>query len=357
MKQDERARAGLPAWVVGKVETPAGAVPVVSTVLSWRDGLGTVAARWGVGRMDYRVEPGIYAVGSPDPEAPVAVTANCKLTFDKVRVALHGRSAWILVLDTMGINVWCAAGKGTFGTEELVRRIEAVGLSRIVSHRRVVLPQLGAPGVAAHLVRGRSGFNAVYGPVRVEDLPAYLDAGGEAGPGMRRKTFDLAERAVLIPVELVEAVKYGLPIAAVLFLVAGLGWQGGYAESLLLHGPQAASIVATAILAGAVLTPLLLPWLPGRAFSVKGAIAGIAVSVVAAAAWWPGSASAGGLLEIGGLAMASVALAAFLAMNFTGASTFTSLSGVKKEMRVAVPLEIAGTAAGLMAWTASRFVA
>jgi hypothetical protein len=29
-----------------------------------------------------------------------------------------------------------------------------------------------------------------------------------------------------------------------------------------------------------------------------------------------------------------------MAMNFTGSSTYTSLSGVKKEMRIAVPVQI-----------------
>jgi acetyl-CoA decarbonylase/synthase complex subunit gamma len=40
------------------------------------------------------------------------------------------------VLDTQGINVWCAAGKGTFGTDELVHRIEETGLSEVVRSRR-----------------------------------------------------------------------------------------------------------------------------------------------------------------------------------------------------------------------------
>jgi CO dehydrogenase/acetyl-CoA synthase gamma subunit (corrinoid Fe-S protein) len=70
------------------------------------------------------------------------------------------------VLDTQGINVWCAAGKGTFGTDELVHRIEATQLHDVVRHRVLILPQLGAPGVAAHDVKKRSGFTIEYGPVR-----------------------------------------------------------------------------------------------------------------------------------------------------------------------------------------------
>jgi hypothetical protein len=82
-----------------------------------------------------------------------------------------------LILDTKGINVWCAAGKGTFGTDELVGRILKTGLSEIVSHRKLVLPQLGAPGVSAHEVTKQTGFSVVYGPVRAKDIKAFLDSG------------------------------------------------------------------------------------------------------------------------------------------------------------------------------------
>jgi acetyl-CoA decarbonylase/synthase complex subunit gamma len=50
----------------------------------------------------------------------------------------------------------------------------------------------------------------------------------------------------------------------------------------------------------------------------------------------------------------SPAIAAYLAMNFTGASTYTSLSGVRKEMKWAVPLEIAAAGVGLCVWLGSR---
>ena len=85
------------------------------------------ASGWAIGRSRYAVAPGLYALGAPDPWSPVFVTANYKLSFDRLRTAAPGLNAWILVLDTRGINVWCAAGKGTFGTDEVVRRIEATG--------------------------------------------------------------------------------------------------------------------------------------------------------------------------------------------------------------------------------------
>ena len=120
-------------------------VPVIATELTLSDRLGAWKARWGIGRMNYIVPAGLYAIGSPTVDSPVIVTANYKMSYDIVRSSLAGRSLWLLVLETFGINVWCAAGKGTFGTEELVRRIEASGLSKLVNHRKIFLPVLGAP--------------------------------------------------------------------------------------------------------------------------------------------------------------------------------------------------------------------
>ena len=111
------------------------------------------------------------ALGRPTDASPVFASANYKLSFDALRASLKGRDAWLLVLDTKGINVWCAAGKGTFGTLELVRSIAETELDKIVGHRTVIVPQLGAPGVSAHRVKFYSGFNVVYGPARAEDIP------------------------------------------------------------------------------------------------------------------------------------------------------------------------------------------
>src|SRR3990172_3694474 len=145
------------------------------------------------------MERGLYAVQAPSADSPVLVSANYKMSFDRLRSQLAGIDAWILALDTRGINVWCAAGKGTFGTDEIVRRIEATGLAKVVSHRVLILPQLGAPGVAAHEVARRSRFRVVYGTVRARDVQAYLAAGRKATPEMRRVRFGLRERLVVVP--------------------------------------------------------------------------------------------------------------------------------------------------------------
>ena len=153
-------------------------------------------ARWGVNRGGHRVKPGLYCLGNASADSPVFVTANYTLSFDAVRSALAGIDGYILVLDTKGINVWCAAGKGTFGTSELVSKIESTGLKDVVSHRKLILPQLGATGVSAHEVKKRSGFTVEYGPVRASNLPEYMKT-RKAAPVMRRVTFNLLDRLIL----------------------------------------------------------------------------------------------------------------------------------------------------------------
>jgi hypothetical protein len=343
-------------FVIGRVKTPIGDVPRVFPDLTPADRWGGVKARWGVGRMQFTVDPGLYTLGNPDDESPVLATANYKLSFDALRRALPGLDAWILVLDTKGINVWCAAGKGTFGTEELVGRIQGSDLERLVSHRKIILPQLSGPGVAAHQVKKHSGFQAVYGPIRAQDLPAYLSAGCQATPVMRRKTFTLRERAVLIPVELIQALKPALVVMLALFLLSGFGGSAGYGGNLKAQGLWSVLAIMMALMTGAVLTPLLLPWVPGRAFSLKGWILGLtsAWGLILGRGYFSGI----GFHPLEGLAWLLLlpAMSAYLAMNFTGASTYTSLSGVKKEMRWAVPLEIAFGSAGLLCWISSRFL-
>lgn len=342
--------------VIGSVPTSRGFVPRVATVLRRRDHWGTIKARFGVGRMDYAVDPGLYAIGQPDERSPVFVSANYKMSFDALRSSLPGRSGWILVLDTDGINVWCAAGKGTFGTDELARRIELTGLKDVISHRRLILPQLAAPGVSAHEVRKQSGFAVHYGPVNAQDLPAYLDAGLRATPDMRRKSFTLKERAVLIPVELVEALKPTLWIAPALFLLGGLGGRGGFWSGALTDGLFAVLAFLGALVAGAVLNPVLLPWLPGRAFSTKGfvigALAAIGILSLRGVDWQ----TLRGVLEAASWMLIIPAVAAYLAMNYTGCATYTSLSGVRSEMRWALPLEIGLAGCGLLTWVATLMI-
>jgi acetyl-CoA decarbonylase/synthase complex subunit gamma len=50
------------------------------------------------------------------------------------------------------------------------------------------------------------------------------------------------------------------------------------------------------------------------------------------------------------------AISSFLAMNFTGSSTYTSLSGVKKEMKISVPFQIGFAFIGLVLQIVVKFI-
>lgn len=78
---------------MAEIQTATGAIPVVKTCLDIRDRMGAIMVRFGFNRMTYRVTPGLYAVGSPDQNSPVLVSANYKLSFDVLRKELGGINA------------------------------------------------------------------------------------------------------------------------------------------------------------------------------------------------------------------------------------------------------------------------
>jgi hypothetical protein len=342
------------AFVNGTVDGPSGKIPRISSSLRREDHYGTIKARLGVNRMNYTVDPGLYALGEPEKNSSVLVTSNYKLSFDSLRQAMSGRNAWILVLDTLGINVWCAAGKGTFGTHELVRRITASNLKDVVTHRTLIVPQLGAPGIAAHFVKQLSGFKVHYGPVLAKDIPVYLDAGMKATPDMRRKDFPLEERLVLIPIELFDALKATIVAIPVLLIIIGLSGSEGFIENIMTDGAVPVIAIMGAVIAGAVLNPILLPYLPGRAFTTKGFTIGLLTALFLLPLLGFNVYTLKGIVTICAWFLMISAISAFLAMNFTGASTYTSLSGVRKEMKWALPLEIGTGLTGLAVWVFSR---
>lgn len=317
-------------------------VPVnrTSSKLTMDDHIGSIKARLGIGRMNYSVSPGIYSLGNPNPDSPVLVTANYKLTFDTLRKELINLDAWILVLDTKGINVWCAAGKGTFGTDELVNRIRLTHLEQFINHKKIILPQLGAPGVAAHLVKKETGFNVIYGPVRASDLLYFISHDHTVLPSMRTVRFTTYDRLVLTPVEVMNALKLTLMILGVLFLMNQWLPRSFNGLDILVY--------IGAIISGCVITPLLLPWIPGAAFSWKGWITGCAWFLLLTYITKANGNLTYSLLRSISYFLLITGISSYYAMNFTGSSTYTSLSGVQKEMKIALPLIIISIALGII---------
>lgn len=340
----------LPA-VADFIDTPAGAIPRLKSRLALRDFLLNMGVRLNIKRDDYQIAPGLYAVGTPHAGSPVVVTANYKLSVDHLRESLSGRDAFILILDTRGVNVWCAAGKGTFGTAELIRRLRESGVEKVVSHRKLILPQLGASGVSAFRVKKETGFEILWGPVRAQDLGRFLDSGRRADKEMRTVRFGLWDRMILIPVELSLTLKPALMCALLLLVLSGIDQQGISFKALWERWPLSLLSIVMGILSGAVVTPAFLPYLHGVSFSMKGAMAGLLIGTSFPILFWGEE----GIMGIVSLMLITCAISSYLAMNFTGATPFTSPSGVEKEMRRAIPLQLAALLAGIVLWVVAGF--
>ena len=110
-----------------------------------------------------------------------------------------------------------------------------------------------------------------------------------------------------------------------------------------------------AVLIGAVAVPALLPWIPGRAFSFKGWLLGfIWTAGLLAVRGLPATAS-GWLTAVANL-LIFPSLSAFIAMNFTGSSTYTSLTGAEMEVKRGLIPMGASLLTGVGLLVAGRFV-
>jgi hypothetical protein len=230
--------------------------------------------------------------------------------------------------------------------------VHGVGLDKLVSHRELILPQLGAPGISAHKVKRGCGFKVIWGPVKARDLKTFLNNGCKADTYMRQLSFSIGERLVLIPVELSLIVKPSLAILLAVFVLSGISPEIFSFSAAWFRGLNGAAAYLVGVLAGAVVVPALLPWLPTRQFYIKGILAG----------------AAGGMflilylganitkLEVLTLFLLTTAVSSYAAMNFTGATPFTSPSGVEKEMRRGIPLQMLAVVIAIIAWVATPFV-
>ena len=317
----------------------------IETSLSFKDRLGACKVRLGFGRMSYSVLPGLYGIGNPDENSLIFVSSNYKLTFDKLRKELTGLNCFLLILDTEGINVWCAANKKTFGTSELINRIEQTRLVEVVKGRSLILPQLGAPGIDSNEVTKQTGFAVDFGPIRAKDIKKYLENDCHATKEMRTVNFNFLDRLVLTPVELMSALKTALFILGLVFV-------------LNLFIPRTFDltdfiIFLTTIITGTVIVPSLLPVIPSKFFAVKGWLVGLIITSLLL--YHFGYFEKQILLSVGYL-FSMPAIAAYLALTFTGSTTFTSQSSVTKEVKLLLPFMIAFLGIGVILLLINAFI-
>lgn len=295
----------------------ADEVPTLDQKLYFRDLMGNIGVRVNYKRDNYKVPPGLYKIGKPTDSSEVIVTCNYKLTVDVVRSTVK-QDYWLLIIDTEGVNVWCAAGKGKFGTAEVIYSVLKHQLDQKVSHKRIILPQLSGPGIQSHIIKDKTGFNVKFGPVHVKDLDAYVEGGLTCDETMRQVTFTLKERIAVMPLEWVATGKLLIITWLLVLLLPVLDMNHFW---LMLFSS----------LIGTVFVPIILPWRPFKMFYMNGLVCGVIMSALFIS-------YVGYDLLMVGWAILGTTLAGYQALNFTGSTTFTSLSGVKKEMEKAIPV-------------------
>lgn len=137
---------------------------------------------------------GLRRIGHPGPDSPVLVTCNFHLTVKRLKRVLRGLDLWLLVAESRGVNVWCAAGAEEFNTHSVVSAVKTSGISERVSHRTLILPPLSAPGVKAAEVTMQTGWKVKWGPVYAEDMARYITNGFKRDEDMKRAKYDLRRR-------------------------------------------------------------------------------------------------------------------------------------------------------------------
>ncbi len=220
---------------------------------------------------------GLVRIGKPGRGSPVLVTCNFTLTVRRMKDTLRGHDAWLLVANSKGINVWCAAGGGHLTHHDIISVIRTSHIESEVDHREVILPQLAATGVERRRITETTGFSTRWGPARLEDLPAFLDRGARVHKRERFMRFPLWERLEMASMWGVTMLIIALPIVAAL-----AGWRTA----------GATEVAVAAMIAGLF---ALVPWLQVRtraryltfaAFVVAAALLGAGL-LFAIGAWTP----------------------------------------------------------------------
>jgi NAD-dependent dihydropyrimidine dehydrogenase PreA subunit len=170
---------------------------------------------------------GLIKIGNPGEDSPVFLTCNYHLTVQRVKRALKRMDAFLLVANSRGINVWCAAAGGHLTNHEVISVLKTSGIENVVAHKKVVLPQLAAPGVEAKIIKQKTGWRVIWGPVYAKDIPHFLKNKLKKTKAMSGVTFTWIKRLEM-------AVAWAFPLSVVLSLVMIIFWPKSVFTLILL---------------------------------------------------------------------------------------------------------------------------
>lgn len=288
--------------------------------------------------LPFPVKTGLIRVGQPDRQSPVLVTCNFGLSVRRVLRALRRLDAYLLVANSRGINVWCAASGGLLTSNDVISVVKTSGIGDLVEHRRLVLPQLSATGVERSVVEEKTGWRVVFGPVYAQDIPAYLANHYKKTEGMRTVRFNLFERLEM-------AAMWASPISVIPLIPLLIWWR---------H----LALPFVAIVWGIALAAFVgFPWLPSWLVGVRSGqalpgwtkylvvfdprsqkILAVWAAAVAALVAYGLLVADWGWVTILGWILASLAVALLISLDLTG-STPLYKSGLHEDRLLTVALD------------------
>lgn len=262
----------------------------------------------------FSVKPGLYYIGQRDEKAPIIVTANNYLTVFLLARRIGKRNVRLLIIDTRGINVWCAAGKGQFSSGEIIDKATYFELLNGKNNETFILPKFSFAGVNLAELR-KNGIHPIIGPLYAKDVPSFLD----------QETYEN---------QVDDIVKFGLKSRAFTALPTAVQFfyyfLGIYVISLGTLTP-AIIWIATGL---AFIYPLLFPMLPGKFFAVKGIFMALSISIFDLLV------TNLNLVNQLSLIIFLFATSIFIALSYTGNSAVSNYTSVRKETARFLPVVV-----------------
>lgn len=144
--------------------------------------------------LPFPCKTGLIKIGNPDRNSPVFLTCNYHLTVERVKRAIRGLDAYLLVANSKGDNVWCSATGGHFTNHNVISVLKTSGIEELVNHRNVVLPQLAATGIEGKIIQKKAGWKVIWGPVYAKDIPLFVEKNFKKSPKMSLVEFPFEQR-------------------------------------------------------------------------------------------------------------------------------------------------------------------
>ncbi|MBI5082962.1 MAG: acetyl-CoA decarbonylase/synthase complex subunit gamma, partial [Chloroflexi bacterium] len=122
-----------------------------------------------------QVQPGLYEINSPKPDAPIFVTTNFSITYFAVNNEVEGSGlpGWLLVADAEGMSVLTAWAAGKFDADRIAKAVKTTGIESKVNHKKIIIPGQVAV-LSGELEESLPGWQIMVGPKEAVDLPAYV---------------------------------------------------------------------------------------------------------------------------------------------------------------------------------------